>query len=69
MCEKKNAYWVLVGKPSGKRPQGGPGRRWEDNIKMDLRAVGWDGMEWIHLARDRDQWLAPVNTLMNLQVP
>jgi hypothetical protein len=41
----------------------------EDNIKMDLREIGWGGMDWIHLAQDMDQWLALVNTVMNLRVP
>jgi hypothetical protein len=48
--ERRVAYRVLVGKPEGKRPLGRPGRRWEDNIKMDLREVGWEGMDWIILA-------------------
>jgi hypothetical protein len=43
--------------------------RWVDNIKMDLREIGWDGMDWIDLAQDRDQWRALVNTAMNLWVP
>jgi hypothetical protein len=42
---------------------------WEDNIKMDLREIGWGGMDWIHLAQDRDQGKALVNMVMNLQVP
>jgi hypothetical protein len=50
-----NAYWILVGKPEGKRPLGRPRRRWLDNIKMDIRVNGWDGMDWIELAKDRDQ--------------
>jgi hypothetical protein len=52
-----------------KRPLGRPRRRWVDNIKMDLRGIGWDGMDWINLAQDRDQWRALVNTVMNLLVP
>jgi hypothetical protein len=44
-------------------------RRWVDNIKMDLRKIRWDGMDWIELAQDRDQWRALVNTVMNLRVP
>jgi hypothetical protein len=51
----RNAYRILVGKPEGKRPLGRPRRRWADNIKMDLREIGWDGMDWIELAQDRDQ--------------
>jgi hypothetical protein len=58
-----------VEKPEGKRPLGRPRRRWEDDIKMDLREIGWGGMDWIDLAQDRDQWRALVNTVMNLGVP
>jgi hypothetical protein len=46
-----------------------PRRRWEDNIRMDLREIGWEGVDWIHLAQDRDQWWALVNTVMNFGVP
>jgi hypothetical protein len=67
--EKRNAYRILVGKPEGKRPLGKPRRRWVDNIKLDLREIGWDGMDSIDLAQDRDQWRALVNTVMNLWVP
>ena len=59
----------LVGKPEGKRPLGRPRRRWEDNIKMDLREVGCDPREWIDFAEDRDQWRAYVLAVMNLRVP
>jgi hypothetical protein len=58
-----------VGKPEGKRQLGRPRRRWVDNIKIDLREIGWDSMNWIDLAQDRDQWRALVNTVMNLRVP
>jgi hypothetical protein len=58
-----------VGKPEGKRPLGIPRRRWVDNIKMDLTEIGCDGVDWIELAQDRDQWRALVNTVMNLRVP
>jgi hypothetical protein len=58
-----------VGKPEVKRPLGRPRRRWVDNIKMDLREVGWDCMDWIDLTGDRDQWRALVNTVMNFRVP
>jgi hypothetical protein len=51
-----HAYRILVGIPEGKRPLGRPRRRWVDNIKMDLREIGWYGMEWIDLAQNRDQW-------------
>jgi hypothetical protein len=53
----------------GKRPPGRPRRRWVDNIKIDLREIGWEGMDWIDLVQDRDQWRALVNTVMYLQVP
>jgi hypothetical protein len=58
-----------VGKPEGKRPLGRPRRRWVDNIKMDLREIGRDGMDWIELAQDRDQWRTLVNTVLNFWVP
>jgi hypothetical protein len=69
MREEKSAYGILVGKPEGKRPLGRIRRRREDNIKMDLRGIEWGGIDWIDLARNRDQWRALVNTVMNLQVP
>ncbi|KAJ4426792.1 hypothetical protein ANN_26591 [Periplaneta americana] len=68
MGESRNAYSVLVGRPEGKRPLGRPRRRWEDNIKVDLREVGYDGRDWINLAHDRDQWWAFVRAAMNLRV-
>jgi hypothetical protein len=58
-----------VGIPEGKRPLGRSRHRWVNSIKMDLRETGWDGMDWIDLAQDRDQCKAIVNTVMNLQVP
>jgi hypothetical protein len=67
--EKRNAYRILVGKPEGKRPLGRPRRRWVDNIRMDLRKIGCDDVDWIDLAQDRDQWRALVSTVMNLRVP
>jgi hypothetical protein len=69
MGRGRGAYRVLVGRPEGKRPLGRPRRRWEDNIKMDLREIGIDGANWIQLAQDRVQWRAFVNTVMNLWVP
>jgi hypothetical protein len=58
-----------VGKPEGKRRLGRPRRRWEDDIIMDLREIGWDGVDWIELAQDRNEWRALMNTVMNLRVP
>jgi hypothetical protein len=54
MEEKRNEYRILVGKPEGKRPLGRPRCRWVDNIKMDLREIKWDGVDWIDVAQDRD---------------
>jgi hypothetical protein len=69
MGGKRNAYRILVGKPEGMRPLGRPRSRWVDNTKMDLREIGWDGMDWIDLAQYRDQRRALVNTVMDLRVP
>jgi hypothetical protein len=68
MGEGRNVYRVLVGKPEGKRPLERPRLRWEDGIKMDLRQIGWGGVEWIHLAQDRHRWRAVVNAVMNPRV-
>ena len=68
MGEGRDVHRVLVGKPEGKRPLGRPRRRWEDNVKMDLREVGVSG-DWMELAQDRDRLRALVNTVMNLRVP
>jgi hypothetical protein len=67
--ETKNAYRILVRKPEGKTPLGRPRHRWVDNIKMDLRDIGWDGMDRIDQVQDRDQWWALVNRVVNLWVP
>jgi hypothetical protein len=69
MGEGRGVYRVLVGRSEGKRPLGRPRRRWEDKIKMDLREIGIDGANWIHLAQYTVQWRAFVNTVMNLRVP
>jgi hypothetical protein len=69
MGEKRNACRVLVGTPEGERPLGRPRRRWVDNIKMDLRDIGWDGVDWIDMAQDRDQWRTLLNTVLNLRFP
>jgi hypothetical protein len=60
---------ILVGWPEGRRPLGRPRRRWEDNIKMDLREIGFGDVDWIHWAQDRYRWRAHVTTVMNLRVP
>jgi hypothetical protein len=68
MGEGRNVCRVLVGKPERKRTLGRPRRGWENGIKMDLREIGWGGVEWIQLAQDRDRWRAVVNAVMNLRV-
>jgi hypothetical protein len=65
--EKRNAYKILVGKPEAKRPLGRPSSRWEGNIRMNLREIGWkvwSGCIWLRT----EQWRGDVNTVMNLQV-
>jgi hypothetical protein len=69
MGEKHNVYRILVGMPEGKRPLGRPRHRWVDNIKMDLREIRWDGIDWIDLAQNGDQWRAFVSTVRNIRVP
>jgi hypothetical protein len=69
MRKKRNAYMILVGKPEGKRPLGRPTRRCVDNINMDIGKIGWDGVDWIDMAQDREQSRALVNTVLKLRVP
>jgi hypothetical protein len=69
MGERRGAYRALVGIPEGRRPLGRPRRRWEDDIKMDLREVGCGGADWVDLAQDRGRWRVLVYTVMNLRVP
>jgi hypothetical protein len=69
MREKRNAYRLLVGKPKRKILLGRPRRKWVDNIKMELGEVGWDDVDWIGLAQDRNRWRALVNSVLNLRVP
>jgi hypothetical protein len=66
--EVRGAY-NLVGRSEGRRPLGRPRRRWEDNIKLYLREIGFGDVDWIHLAHDRDRWWALVNTVMILRIP
>jgi hypothetical protein len=67
--EKRKAYRLLMGKSEGKRPLGRSRRRWVDNIRMDLREIGWGNVDWIGLAQYMNRWRALVNSLMNLRVP
>jgi hypothetical protein len=67
--KKRNAYRILAGKPKGKGPLGRPRHMWVDSIKMNLREIGWGGMDLTDLAQDRDHWRALVNTVMKLRVP
>jgi hypothetical protein len=67
--EKRNACRILSGKPEGKRPLGRPRRKWVDKIEMDLIEIGWDGIDWIDMSQDMDQWRALVKSVMNLRVP
>jgi hypothetical protein len=68
MGEERKVYKVLAGKPKGKRPLGRPRRRWEDGIRMDLREIGFGGVDWIRLAQDCNWWRAVVSAVMNLWV-
>jgi hypothetical protein len=58
-----------VGRPERKMPLGRPRSRWKDNLRRDIRKIRWEGVHWMHLAQDRNQWWAVVNTVMNLPVP
>jgi len=69
MGKERGLYWVLVGKPEGRRPLGRPRRRWADNIRMDLQEVGCGYMNWIGMDQDRDMWQTFVSAVMNLRVP
>jgi hypothetical protein len=68
VVEKRNAYSVLVEKPKGKRQLERLQHRWEDNVKINHNEIGWEDVNWIHLAEDRDNWEDLVNTIMNSQV-
>jgi hypothetical protein len=69
MGEERGAYRFLVGKPEGKRPLGRRRRRWVDNIKINLQEVGYEHVDWIGLAQDRDRFWTLVSAVMNLRVP
>jgi hypothetical protein len=67
--EVRNACKILVGKPEGNRPLGRPRRRWEGNIGMGLRVIGWEYVDWMDLAQYMEQWRTVVNTVVKLRVP
>jgi hypothetical protein len=67
--EVRGAYNILVGRPEGRRPLGRPRRKWEDNIMIDLREIGFGDVDWIYWAQNRGRWRALVNTVMNLRFP
>jgi hypothetical protein len=69
MGAKRNACRILVGKPEGKRPLGRPRRRWLNNIKIDLREIGWDGVDWSDMDQDRDQRRALANKILKFRAP
>jgi hypothetical protein len=69
MGEMRNEHNILFGKPVWKRPLGRPRRRWEDNIKMDPREIGWKDVDWINPTHDTDKWRAVVDKVTNLRVP
>jgi hypothetical protein len=69
MVERRGVYTVFVGISEGKIPLGRPRRRWEDNIKMDFEEVGFESMDWVELAQDRDRWRLLVNAVINRRVP
>jgi hypothetical protein len=67
MGEERKVYKVLVGKLEGMRPLGRPRRRWEDGVRMDVREIGFGGVDWIRLAQDSDRWRAVMSAVMNLR--
>ena len=69
MEEGRSAFKILTGKPTGKRPFGGPRRRWEDNIRMELEEIGINAGNWVDSAQDRNYWRALVNGALNVRVP
>jgi hypothetical protein len=68
MGEKWNAYRILVGRPKGKRPSGRHRRKWENNININFREIGWGLTDWIHLAQVREEWRELVNTVLKFRV-
>jgi hypothetical protein len=68
MGEMRNLYKVLVREPEGKKPLGRTRSRWKYSINLDIMEMGWEGVDWIHLVQERDQWRAVVKTVTNLRV-
>jgi hypothetical protein len=66
--ENRNEYRLLIRKPEGRRPLGRPRRRWLTDIRINLVEMGWDDVDWIGLAQDRDKWRVLVNSVLNLRV-
>jgi hypothetical protein len=69
MRQMRNTYNIMVRKPERKAPHGRPRRRWEDSIRMDLKKLGWESVDWIHLAHDREQWRAVLKKVISFCVP
>jgi len=69
MGETRNEYKILTGKPQRKRRRGRRRFRWEDNIRIGLREIGWGCVDWIHLAQNRDRWLVLVYMVINFRLP
>jgi hypothetical protein len=69
MGQERKVYKDLVGKPEGKRQLGRQRRRWENGIRMDLKMIGFGGVDWIRLSQVRDRWRAVLRAVMNLRVP
>jgi hypothetical protein len=69
MGNMRNEYKILVREPEEKRPIGRSRRRWVDNIRLDHREIRWEGVDWMHLAQNRNQWRGVVKTVMKLGVP
>jgi hypothetical protein len=67
--EVRGAYNILIWRPEGRRPLGRPRRRWDNNMKMDRREIGFGDVNWINLAQDRDRWRALANTVTSFRVP
>ena len=68
MEEDRSAFKILTGTPIGKRPSERPRSTWKDNIRMDLKDIGINTRDWVHLAQDRDYWIALINAALNLRV-